>query len=434
MIMKLDYGWKTPQDFQRWGPYVSFGVHAESEMRVSWQSKFFSIDEWIRYGETRDLEHKKERKTEPRRIHHFILEDLKPDTQYYFQISRSEDFNQDKAPVYTFHTGPKEGEPVKFEFGVAADIHATKGRAAKTFSSATENAPDIQFFISCGDSVTHGGRESAWNEFFYEFDEYKNNFALMNTTGNHDTDHVETYARFLNTFNHPYFDHREGAFYYFIYGNAVFIMLDSDNAGQRKGLQGVISDEQMEWLEEILEKYALKDYWIFIGMHHQVYSTGDFGMMHMYDLAYRYLFDEYHVDAVFYGHDHHFEVFWTGRDTEWGGTHYMLVGNGGAGVDLKIRNKNLEPHGPHYLWKGRTYIYDRDGILGGNPNGTRNDDLVKKAHVYGVMENGFTHFTIDKDVCEIRMWGWENQLYFKNKIRRTNTGKKYHKPELIREF
>lgn len=432
--MKLDLGWQDPQDFQRWGPYFSYGVHAESEIRISWQSKFYSINEWIKYGKTEDCWEKIEHEILPRRIHHFILKDLEPDTTYYYKISRSEDVRQKEQPIYTFQTGPKEGESVEFEFGVAADMHATGGRVSNMFGTAKENAPNIQFFLSCGDAVTHGGRESAWNELFFEFDEYKNDYAFMHTTGNHDTDHIETYARFLNTFNHPYHNTKYGAFYHFIYGNAVFIMLDSDNAGQTKGNQGVISDEQMEWLEETFEKYALKDYWIFICVHHQIYSTGDFGMMNWYDLAYRDLFDEYNVDAVFYGHDHHFEVFWTGRDQDWGGTHYMLVGTGGAGVDKKIRNPNYGNHGPNYLWEGRTYIYERDGILGGNPNGIRNDELVKKSHVYGIMENGFTHLKIKGNTCEMKMWGLENQIYFKDKIKRTGTGKKYHSPEFIRKF
>ena len=66
--------------------------------------------------------------------------------------------------------------------------------------------------------------------------------------------------------------------------------------------------------------------------------------------------------------------------------------------------------------------------------GARNDELVKSSHVYGILERGFTHLTIDGDECEMKMWGLKNPLYFKDKFKRTGTGKKFHEPEFVQEF
>ncbi|MFX0100238.1 MAG: fibronectin type III domain-containing protein [Candidatus Hodarchaeota archaeon] len=433
--MKLDYGWNgNPKEYRRWGPYLSFGKSTATEMVISWQSKFFSLTRWIEYGETPDCGTKIEKKIEPNTMHSFLIENLKPNTRYYYKISRPEDLKEKPQPVYSFLTGPPEGERVKFNFCIAGDTHASNNSVTALLTSMKKNAPDSKFMVSCGDAITHGGKEESWNEFFHQMMPFTSDFVFMNATGNHDTDHPETYSHFIQTFHHPYHDVGLGAFYHFAYGNAVFIVLDSDNAGQTKGYQGVIGDEQMEWLEETLEKYALKDYWIFIFMHHQMYSTGHFGMMYHYVLAYDDLFNEYHVDGVFFGHDHHFEVYWLGRDKDWGGTHYCVVGNGGSEVDLDNLNPKLVPP-RNYLWKGRTYIFKRDGILGGNlKGGARNDELVKSSHVYGLLERGFTHFTIDGDECEMKMWGLKNQLYFKDRFKRTGKGKKFHEPEFIQEF
>ena len=287
----------------------------------------------------------------------------------------------------------------------------------------------MKVFVTAGDVISHGGEEEKWNNFFSQFAPYTSKYPMMNTTGNHDTDHPESYAHFIQTFRHPYEDTKMGAYYKFIYGNCVFIMLDSDNAGQTKGYQGVIGDEQMDWLEETLEEYALKEYWVFIFMHHQIYSTGQFGMMNYYELAYGDLFDEYQVDAVFYGHDHLFEVYWKGKKTEWGGTHYCLVGVGGGAEDYDVLNHKLEPL-PSYLWKNRTYIVERDGILGGNMKGNRNDEFLKEAHQFGLMDSGVVHMHINGDEAEMKFWGWYNRLHFESKFKRTGTGKTFTKPTI----
>ncbi|MHA1731117.1 MAG: metallophosphoesterase [Promethearchaeota archaeon] len=436
--MKIDYGWTGPGDYRRWGPYVSFGRSAATEVRVSWQSKFFSTERWIEYGVTPECGTRLDSgdaptPSLPANMHTFRLEGLEPDTTYYFRTSRPEDLQEDPAPLYTFRTGPPDGARVPFDFCVVADVHASDGNATELFRAVERDAPGARFVVSCGDCVTHGGREEAWNNYFFQVAPFSPGLPVMHATGNHDTDHPETYAHFVQTFHQPYHDTRLGAFYHFVYGNAVFVVLDSTNAGQAVATQGVVSDQQMDWLEGVLGEYARGDYWVFVFTHHQVYSTGDSGMMNLYDLAYRGLFDEYHVDGVFYGHDHLFEVYWTGRDEAWGGTHYFLVGNGGHG-STDLRDARRRPK-LNYIWKGRTYLPERDGILDGNlEGGIRNDDLVRSSHVYGVLERGFTHLHLDGDDCEVRMWGLENQTYFHDKFRRTGTGKKYHPPLHVQEF
>ncbi len=435
-VMKLDYGWDGPSNYRKWGPYLSFGKQTSSEMWISWQSKFFTLKRWIEYGKTPECEHKIEEKTQPQFNHCIKLTELEEKTKYYYKISRPEDIQAEKRPLYSFKTGPAEKSREEFEFCVIGDMHIQDNNAKPLLDSLSMNAPQTDFIVTCGDCVTHGGIEERWNEYFYNFDQqpFASQIPVMNSTGNHDSDHEESYAHFVQTFHYPYENIEVGGYYSFVYANAVFIILDSDNAGQSVATQGVVSDKQYQWLEETLKKHALKDKWVFVFMHHQMYSTGDSGMMNLYELAYKDMFDEYRVDCVFFGHDHHFELFWTGRDTEWGGTQYFLVGNGGNGIDTFNQNPFRGTNGPNYLWKGRTYIYERDGILGGNvEGGVRNDENVKKYQVYGIMEQGFTKLKIKEDTCRLEMIGTENVPYFVCEFNRTGKDKKYHQPQLMHQ-
>ncbi len=461
--MKLDYQWHGPDDFECWGPYITFGNDASTEVRITWRSKFMTMNKWIEYGKTEACKEKIEKETDPRYLHSFILTDLEPDTTYYFRISRPENHIKDKKdiynagilipefiekegkPIYRFTTAPSSStvdsqDPISFDFCVTSDIHCEGTNIENSLTQMEEYPGDIRFLTVTGDVTSHGGRESAWNSYFYQLHPYTytedmKHFALMNIPGNHDGDHPETYAKFVHTFKNPYEDVRKGGFYYFIYGNAVFIMLDSCNAGQTQAPQGLVSDDQMSWLESTLEKFAKKDYWVFVCLHHEIYSTGyKNGMIKLYEMIYKDLFNEYHVDAVFYGHDHQFEVYWQNREEDWGGTHYIILGNGGNGLSNLKEMKTREPQA-NYIWEGKTYVFERDGILDGNPNGARNDEAIKSAFQYGLIEKtGFLYVNIEGDTCELKMIGSEDgTLYYHDKFKRTGTGKQYHEPEFIKK-
>jgi Calcineurin-like phosphoesterase/Purple acid Phosphatase, N-terminal domain len=438
---------ETAREFLDWGPYLSFGVDSSTEVRISWESECLSTSRWICYGTTESCENLVlEDWVTPSRHHCIKLTRLVPDTTYYYKIARDDTSNKNvpgislpkdakdikEIPIYTFKTGLAPGEQKGFDFCIMGDIHSGHRDVKPGFRSMVKNVPDVRFMVPVGDSIDNGMDVKSWNDYFYQTSEFMTGIPTMNATGNHDTGNPSKYAKFIRTWDHPYENPKSGAYYYFIYGNAAFICLDSSNAGY---LGGFASDEQMGWLDETLEKLRKKNYWIFVFLHHQIYSTGDFGMPHMMHLTYRDIFDEYRVDGVFYGHDHHFECFWTGRDTEWGGTHYCVIGSGGSNLDTHIRNAHRKPTPPHYIWKDRTYIYERDGLLDGDlVKGVRNDEIVKKSHVFGILEHCFLYMHIEGDTCQMKTIGWQNQIYFEDSFKKTGTGKKYHRPKTITKF
>ena len=454
--MKLDYSWEGPDDFRCHGPYIQFGNDASREVRISWRSKFMTMEKWIEFGKTGACENRLQEDTSPSYLHSFTLEGLEPDTIYYFRISRPENhiknkvdtynagilipefIEKDGKPLYSFRTAPSNREECEFDFCVTSDIHCEGTNIRDSLHQMEAYPGDIRFLAVTGDITRSGGKEAAWNSYFYQLHPFTysprmRQLALMNIPGNHDSDHPETYAHFIHAFNYPYEDVRKGGYYHFTYGNAVFIMLDTINAGMTQGAQGLPCDSQMEWLEETLEKFARKDYWVFVCLHHEIFSTGyKNGMISLYEMMYCDLFEEYRVDAVFYGHDHQFEVYWKNKDADWGGTHYIMVGNGGAGLTNLEEMQSRKPPA-NYIWKEKTYLFPRDGILDGNENGARNDAVIEDALQYGLIEEtGFLYVSISGNECELKMIGSKNgTVFYQDVIKRTGTGKQYHVPLFV---
>ncbi|MBD3185594.1 hypothetical protein GF325_02100 [Candidatus Bathyarchaeota archaeon] len=434
--MKLDYGWSDASTFRCWGPYSEFTIDPSTSMRVTWQSKFFSKNAWLMHGLSPDsLETKLVHDADPpATTHSFLLEDLEPRTTYYYQISRPEDLKKrDQQPVYSFITAPEAGSQHPFTACIASDIH---NNISWLLNRIHHDIPDSRFLISCGDCITHGGQETAWNDYFHQVHHAPSRFPILHVTGNHDTDHPETYAHFIQTFRNPYPDSSIGGFYQFTYANCRFIMLDSTNAGQTRAGQGVISDEQMEWLEKALADAAERHLWKIICLHHPIYSSMDSAnLMNWYDIAYRALFDEYKVDMVFYGHDHAWEIYWRSREAPWGGTNYILCGNGGGGLSTSVRDPRRLKGTPNYIWKGRTHLHERDGILSGKlENDNVSNDIIKSSHVFGILEHGVTCLVFSGDTCDIRLLGKDGQELFMDVIKRTGQGKTFHPPAKVQSI
>jgi hypothetical protein len=420
---------ENDQGFTEWGPYLSFGTDSSKEMRISWETDQFEHHCVLKYGLSPECDNKKEISwCEPTKHHTIILSDLKANTIYYYRIERYhyKPTGTNVSPLYTFMTGP---EPVKgsmadnsdlknniFDFTVVGDIHAGSGSPVigQGFEAMDRHISDRKFHVTLGDCINDGNREKDWQAFFQQLDPWLHTKPMMNATGNHDTDNEGKYSRFIKTWDHPYVNKQKGGYYTFRYGNTAFIMLDSNNAG---GWEPTPLDDQYEWLESTLSEYYHENLWIIVCLHHQIYSTGDFSMPYLMNEIYRPLFDEYHVDMVFYGHDHHYEAYWTGRNTTWGGTKYFVAGAGGGQERVDYGIMGDRGGNTKYVWQKRTYSYEKDGILPAPKNATqhalnsRNDDIVREAQLFGVLEPNFVQVSITGSQCKLRCIGWQDQVF-----------------------
>lgn len=130
-----------------------------------------------------------------------------------------------------------------------------------------------------------------------------------------------------------YLSHLGRLYYAFEYGNSLFIVLDTDLVGESY----LVTGRQLAWLKNMLE-LGRKYRHVFVFLHKPVvtYEGGD-----MLDNAEQLqkLFTEYHVTAVFQGHDH---AYYYERV---GGVDYYVTG--GAGAPLYLRPSSGGVH--HYL-------------------------------------------------------------------------------------
>jgi 3',5'-cyclic AMP phosphodiesterase CpdA len=162
-------------------------------------------------------------------------------------------------------------------------------------------------------------------------------------------------------------------YYGFSYGNARFLVLDSN-------MYSFALTDQTSWIERQLQA-ARQDAsirHIFVVMHHPPFSISLHGGQR--DLRERWvpLFEKYGVDAVFSGHDHVYER------ADKGGIHYFVTGGGGA---------------PLYPRSPRAQKIDKDAV-----KMFERVNHFLRVHVYGDLVE-VTAVRVDGTVIETTSWG-----------------------------
>ncbi len=198
----------------------------------------------------------------------------------------------------------KDSSANKFSFAHVSDSQGSSV-AFKNVLRSVENKVD--FLLHTGDVVEESKYESDWDDMLNGNFEYLSKMPIMAISGNHET----TYKNGVNeTFNHfnnniPTQNSTNlGYFYSFSYGNAKFIMLNTnDLSGSR------LTTEQYNWLVRELQNNTKT--WTIVAMHNPIYSVGKYGVdptKNSICLGLRAqlqsIFAEYKVDIVLQGHDH----------------------------------------------------------------------------------------------------------------------------------
>jgi 3',5'-cyclic AMP phosphodiesterase CpdA len=126
--------------------------------------------------------------------------------------------------------------------------------------------------------------------------------------GNHDirTDNGEPQVKY------PGFN-MSGRYYTFRRGDVQFFALDTNNNADWK--------MQLPWLEKELSSSNAP--WKIVFGHHQIYSSGQYGMNQPFIEMLTPIFQKYRVPLYINGHDHHYE-----RSQSLKGTTYLICGAG----------------------------------------------------------------------------------------------------------
>ena len=239
------------------------------------------------------------------------ISNLQPNTKYKYRAGYT-NYSSDQY----FTTAPASGSGTSFSFIDNGDQHCyakATSRATLTESMiesaekyvATNNLPEIAFSLNTGDFCAYGTSEACWEQ-FHSIKATTNMMWAM-CPGNHEyydtsanTIHGELY--FNRCTNNPTNGSKNdiGNTYYFVYGDVLFIAIDSEAIANYSGHLA----EMQAWFKNVVENNAHK---YIICYTHRPFYTGDSlnaGQCQTSRNNWMSLFDEYGVDLVLAGHNH----------------------------------------------------------------------------------------------------------------------------------
>ena len=258
-------------------------------------------------------------------IHHVEASGLQPGTTYQYRVGDGTDSGW--SNVNTFTTASSEDDPFRFMFVADTQAYDEAGFALWTqlYKLGLEKYPDTAFTVHAGDIVEEGNKLSQWNLFLNASKGLNENIPFMSVLGNHDV-----YGTGANTYKHlfPYPQNgpegKENFVYSFDYGNAHFIMLNSEF-----GVQDM--REQQEWIRQEVEN--TDKLWTIVTFHRSPYKSNPKRGQDATAETFAPLLEELGVDLVLTGHDHAYmrsHLIKNGEPQPDGeGTQYLIGGSAG---------------------------------------------------------------------------------------------------------
>lgn len=211
---------------------------------------------------------------------------LKPDTTYLYRVGGEGFWSE----ILSFTTAADTDE---FSFLYMGDVQGEYTEWANYLDVIYDSHPEISFSLLGGDLTNNGSDEKEWGEFLDAASTLFSRIPLMPTLGNHDGIMYKNF--FALPVNGP--QGLEGEFYSFDYGNAHFVVLNSNNNTNQKA---------REWLIQDLK--TSDKTWKFVLFHHPAYPAYDDrkGIDRSIRNNWIPILEEYGVDIVLVGHQHEY--------------------------------------------------------------------------------------------------------------------------------
>lgn len=250
------------------------------------------------------------------------LDQLKPGTKYLYRIGN--DSNQ-WTSYYSFTTEDIDTlTNNKFQFLIFGDSQSGSQKVPDytswnaTIQNAYKANPQAKFFINMGDLVESGQYYQHWNNWFKAAGGVINKIPAMVVPGNHETYNAtggsstkpQYFRQQFKVFpNGP--EGLQGQTYSYNYGKVHFVVLDSQGEEESEDYQGNVNPEkakaifleQAEWLQRDLEQNKAAAFTFVLFHKPPYYNKGNRANVLIKEI-FCPIFDKYHVDVVFNGHDH----------------------------------------------------------------------------------------------------------------------------------
>ena len=226
------------------------------------------------------------------REHLIPLRRLQAGTLYYYRVRCDGDTLAAGSEFHIRTVPDKRASALRFL------VWGDSGRGnADQYSliSAMQNAqPD--FMIHVGDVMQEEGMAGEFDPFYFiPYQDLIRNTPVWPAMGNHDY-RTNNGQPFLDAFFLPRNPSGSERYYSFTYGQAHFVVVDTNQAFDAAFL---------DWLHQDLASTTTT--WKFAYMHHPMYSCGFHGSERGIRNTLAPLFQEHGVDIVFNGHDHDFQ-------------------------------------------------------------------------------------------------------------------------------
>jgi predicted phosphodiesterase len=223
--------------------------------------------------------------------HQVELTSLSPNTKYFYKVSGD---SGEWSSVYNFTTAPDSA--INWTFLVAGDSRSNYDDWDSVVQAMAVNTEARLLFFG-GDILSDFDTQSEWYEWMNPAQQLISHVPFISNKGNHEDDSTgDPWDNYLNTFAFP----GNEEYFSFDYGNAHFIVLNTEDTS---------NSSQLSWLENDLQAASSdpSNPWIFVTFHKPPYGSGG----HDSDLDARAnlvpLFRDYDVDVVFSGHNHFYQ-------------------------------------------------------------------------------------------------------------------------------
>ena len=297
------------------GPYLQ--QPAPTAMTLRWQTTEAEFGV-VRYGLQPDQQQWQVREQSMGEEHEVRLNELQPDTRYYYAIGPEEKPTY-AGPDFWFYTPPRSGKPVSTRFVVLGDpgYPNPRQRAVQDVMQTwlelnpRPDRPNFDLLLTTGDNAYRSGTNKQFQAGFFEpYANWLRNVPVWPVYGNHD---ARRWA-FFNLFSFPKDGESGGLpsgtehYYSFDHGQVHFVILDSVASSMRAG------SAMLRWLEEDL--LGSQQPWLIAAFHHPPYSRGSHNSDsrrdsggRMFDVREKVLpiLEQAGVDLVLSGHSHMYE-------------------------------------------------------------------------------------------------------------------------------
>jgi len=256
--------------------------------------------------------------------HEVALDNLNPNTKYYYTVGSSQEVLQGDASNY-FITYPIAGTGQKFRFWITGDCgnnSVNQHQVRDQYLNYIGNKPTDGWLL-LGDNAYNSGLESEYDaNFFSQYQEsIVKHTVLWPAPGNHDYANdaslqVSKQIPYYDLFTLPseaqaggFASHSE-SYYSYNVGNIHFVALDSYGQESTNYRLYDTLNPQVEWLKKDLE--LNQQMWTIAYWHHPPYTKGSHDSDNENELVeirrnFLRILERYNVDLVLCGHSHSYE-------------------------------------------------------------------------------------------------------------------------------